>query len=142
MTLEYCADAIALYHGKLVLVERLNTPTGLALPGGRRDTIHGTLEDVASCAIREFQEETGLVLVIHGQLGVYDAPDRDPRGPKISTVVYGVAYGTIRDELYKTKVFLLDLEQLDAYKEQFAFDHYTVIKDWLGQKYQESKNRY
>lgn len=130
MKLEYCADAIALYKGKLVLVERLNFPKGYALPGGRRDTIKGKLEDVAACAVREFEEETGLTLVIEGELGTYDTPGRDPRGPKISTVVYGKASGTMRNEPGKTRVFLLELGEIDQYKDKFAFDHYQIIKDW------------
>ena len=89
MIIEYCSDVIALYQNKLVLIERLETIKGIALPGGRRDLIDGELEDVASCAIREFQEETGLTLIIGGELGTYDKPGRDPRGPKISDTVYG-----------------------------------------------------
>lgn len=130
MTLEYCADAIALYQEKLVLVERLKEPRGYALPGGRRDPINGSLEDVAICAIREFEEETGLTLMIEGELGTYDALNRDPRGPKISTVVYGRAYGNIRNEIGKTRVFLMEPHEIDQYKDQFVFDHYRMIQDW------------
>lgn len=130
MSNEYCADAIAIYQNKLVLVERLSTPKGLALPGGRRDIIRGILENVADCAIREFEEETGLALVIDGELGIYDAPGRDPRGPKISSVVYGRASGRMADESGKTKVLLMELNLVDDYKDQFAFDHYNIIKDW------------
>lgn len=130
MKFEYCADAIALYQGKLVLVERLKEPKGYALPGGRRDLINGKLESVLRCAIREFQEETGLTLIIEGELGTYDTPGRDPRGPKISTVVYGKAYGEMRDEPNKTRVFLIDPDHVDQHKEKFAFDHYQIIKDW------------
>ena len=130
MKLEYCADALAFYQNKLVLVERLGTPKGLALPGGRRDRVESGLEDATKCAIREFKEETGLNLVIEGELGVYDAPGRDPRGPKISTVVYGTAYGKVENEYGKTNVVLLGLDEVDQYGEGFAFDHYQIIKDW------------
>ncbi len=131
MKLEYCADAIALYENKLVLVERLNFPKGLAIPGGRRDVIDGKLEDVEVCAIREYKEETGLVLTIEGTLGTYDAPDRDPRGPKISTVVCGTAKGNIRNETGKTKVLLMNIEDIEKNKDKFAFDHYKILKDWI-----------
>ncbi|MEK6968894.1 MAG: NUDIX domain-containing protein [Nanoarchaeota archaeon] len=130
MKLEYCADAIMIYQNKLVLVERLNEPKGFALPGGRRDYVGGELEEVTTCAIREVEEETGLTLVIEGQLGTYDAPGRDPRGPKISTVVYGKASGEIRDEPNKTRVFLMDLKEVNQHKDYFVFDHYYIIKDW------------
>jgi len=124
--LEYCADAIALYQGKLVLVERLKEPLGYALPGGRYDR----LESAVDCAVREFKEETGLILFIEGMVGTYDTPGRDPRGPKVSTVVYGTANGKMRDEEGKTRVFLLEPGRVDQYEKQFAFDHYTIIKDW------------
>ncbi len=133
MTLEYCADAIAVYHTKLVLVERLNTPTGLALPGGRRDMVQGKLETATECAIREFEEETGLTLVVKGELGTYDAPGRDPRGPKSSTVMYGTAQGNIRSEPGKTKVCLIEPSAVRHYRDQFAFDHYQILVDWQAQ---------
>ena len=126
MKLEYCADAIALHEGKLVLVERLSTPKGYAIPGGRRD--NG--ESVETCAIREYKEETGLSLTIEGTVGTYDAPGRDPRGPKISTAVYGEANGSMRDEPGKTKVFLMDVEDIEKNKNKFAFDHYQILMDW------------
>ena len=132
MKTEYCADAIATYQGKIVLVERLNFPQGYAIPGGRRDYIDNRIEDVYTCAVREFKEETGLDLIIKKELGTYDAPNRDPRGPKISTVVVGSAYGKIRDEIGKTRVFLFDPTELDKYKECFAFDHYKILQDWMG----------
>ncbi|MBN1157633.1 NUDIX hydrolase [Candidatus Woesearchaeota archaeon] len=136
MDLEYCADAIALYEGKLVLVERLGFPKGFAFPGGRRDRVGGgeLFESVEDCAKREFQEETGLALVVDGVLGTYDAPNRDPRGPKISTVVYGTASGTMRSEPGKTQVFLMAPDEVDLHKDMFAFDHYSILKDWQEQK--------
>jgi ADP-ribose pyrophosphatase YjhB (NUDIX family) len=124
--IEYCADAIAVYQGKLVLVERLSEPKGYALPGGRRE--QG--EAPRACAEREFSEETGMSLKVEGELGTYDALDRDPRGRKISTVVFGRASGSMRDEPGKTRVFLMDPKDVDAHKERFAFDHYQIIKDW------------
>lgn len=132
MELEYCADAIALYENKLVLVERLSYPQGYALPGGRRDYIEGQLESVTDCALREFEEETGLQLIIEGKLGTYDSPGRDPRGPKISDVVYGRAEGYMRNEPGKTRVFLMDLLDVDKNKEKFVFDHYQILKGWFG----------
>lgn len=131
MKTEYCADVIAMFQNRLVLVERLKFPEGYALPGGRRDQIGGKLETVRDCAIREFCEETGLTLVIEGGLGTYDAPGRDPRGPKISTVVYGRAEGTMRDEIGKTRVFLMDLCDVSKNEYKFVFDHYQIIGDWL-----------
>ncbi len=130
MQFEYCADAIALYDGKLLLVERLSFPQGYALPGGRRDYIDGVLEDAFSCATRETFEETGLDLIVERVVGTYNAVGRDPRGPKESTVVYGTVSGDLRSEEGKTRAFLMDLCDLDENKDRFAFDHYDIIREW------------
>ncbi len=132
--LEYCADVIATYGQNIVLVERLREPKGWALPGGRRDMIDEVLEDPLNCAIREFSEETGLAFHVSAILGTYDAANRDPRGPKISTVFYGAASGTIHDEIGKTKVFLLDPAEIWERRDRFVFDHYQILMDWLSLK--------
>ena len=80
--IENCADMIAMYNGKLVIIERLSFPMGLAFPGGRLDPG----ESLEECAVREFKEETGLEFRIGYQLGTYSDPDRDPRSHTISTV--------------------------------------------------------
>ena len=121
-----CADAIALYKGKLVLVERLKKPKGLALPGGHKE--RG--ESLEGCIVREFFEETGLALDITYQLHTYSDPKRDPRGEKIATVFYGEAHGRLRNEPGKTRVVLMNLKDIDANKDRFVFDHYQIIKDW------------
>ena len=121
-----CADAIALYNGKLVLVERLKNPKGLALPGGHKETG----ESLEQCIVREMPEETGLEFEIDYQLHTYSDPARDPRGEKESTVFVGEAYGEIRNEEGKTRVVLIDPKDIDQYKDKFAFDHYKILKDW------------
>lgn len=55
-----------------------------ALPGGFMD-MHETLEQAA---IRELEEETGIVVKELLQFKTFDKPDRDPRGRTISTVFY------------------------------------------------------
>lgn len=59
----------------VLLIERINPPYGLALPGGFIDTG----ETVEHAAIREMKEETGLEVELLGILGVYSDPNRDPR---------------------------------------------------------------
>lgn len=130
MKIEYCTDVIATYNNNIVLIERLTFPLGLALPGGRRDMIEGKLEEVIDCGLREFEEETGLSLIVDGVLGIYDSNNRDPRGEKISTVIYGNAYGKIRNEAQKTKVLLMSYEQIERYKQKFVFDHYQILRDY------------
>ena len=130
MTIECCADVIAFYEGKLVLIERLSNPLGLALPGGRLDCG----ESLEQCAMREYDEETGLILSLKGQFRTYSEPNRDPRGQKVSTVFYGLARGKIRNEISKTRVVLYDLTQLASAREKFFFDHYLIIQDFLKSK--------
>ena len=66
----------------LVLVDRKNPPYGNALPGGFIDLG----ESAEQAAVREAFEETNLRVRLTGLLGVYSAPDRDPRQHTISTV--------------------------------------------------------
>lgn len=69
--------------GKIVLIRRRDN--GLwGLPGG----IVSWGEDVATSVQRELKEETGLGLVkLRRLVGVYSAPDRDPRFHSICLVV-------------------------------------------------------
>ena len=60
--------------GTLVFIARRNEPRGWALPGGFVDAG----EDVASAAVREAKEETGLDVELHEQFHVYSDPRRDP----------------------------------------------------------------
>jgi 8-oxo-dGTP diphosphatase len=81
-------DVVALATGsgapRLLLIERRNQPFGgrWALPGGFVD--QG--EQVAQAAQRELAEEAGLEVDALELLGVYDTPDRDPRGWTVSVV--------------------------------------------------------
>lgn len=130
MTIESCADVISLYNGKLVLVNRLKIPKGLAIPGGRLE-VNESLED---CALREFREETGLNLKIHKQLGTYSNPSRDPRGQKVSTTFIGEAFGKIKNEKDKTKVILLKLEEIEKTKSFLFLIIIRLFRIFLNQK--------
>jgi 8-oxo-dGTP diphosphatase len=72
----------------VLLVERANDPFAgeLALPGG---FLRGG-ESLLDTASRELSEETGLdSATFHlEQVGVYSAPDRDPRDPRVITSAY------------------------------------------------------
>lgn len=72
-------------RGEVLLIRRANEPYRdcWALPGGFMD-IDETLEH---CAVRELEEETGLI-VSEKQLrpiGVFSRVDRDPRGRSITS---------------------------------------------------------
>lgn len=75
--------------GRIVLIRRRDNGRW-ALPGGMVDWG----EDVSTAVQRELKEETGLELVkIRRLVGVYSAPDRDPRIHSICIVVEAEVQG-------------------------------------------------
>ena len=86
-------------------------------------------ETTEQCAIRELEEETGLVVSELQQIGAYSKVDRDPRGRTI-TVAYLVRIDAPvavigQDDAAKTEWFpLTALPQL-------AFDHDDIMRDVL-----------
>lgn len=126
------ADVIAHYRGKLVLVRRLRKPLGLALPGGHVDPG----ETPKQTAIREFTEETGLMLNNARFFLERKGKHRDPRYAMSKDRVYiGVATGTVRNEKGFTEVLLMDPKKVRTLpKERFAFDHASILKKYFAEK--------
>ncbi|MBB5958421.1 8-oxo-dGTP diphosphatase [Saccharothrix tamanrassetensis] len=79
---------------RVLLIERGHDPFAgrWALPGGYVDP-HETF---AAAAVRELHEETGVAFEEWSldQVGVYDTPDRDPRGRVMS-----VAFAAVLDHM-------------------------------------------
>lgn len=123
----YCVDVIARHRGKIVLLERLSSIPGLALPGGKVE--EG--EIFSDAARREFKEETGLRLEVEETLGVRAEPGRDPRGHYVTTIFSGIAYGTIRNEDRKTRVLLVDPSEVMNWRENFILDHADILESYL-----------
>jgi len=125
-------DVIIEIGGRIVLIERKNTPLGWAIPGGFIDVG----EPVEAAAIREMREETTLAVELTDLLGVYSRPDRDPRGHTISLVYVGRAQGSPRgdDDAKDARLF-----SLDALPAPLAFDHAEILADY--RRYKETGER-
>ncbi len=122
----YSADVIARLggpSGPFVIVERLGSMKGFALPGGKQDPG----EALSATAVREFYEETGLSLEVFGVLGTFAETGRDPRGHYISTVFLGIAYGQPQGEEGKTRVLLMTEDDIRTHKNTFVFDHFSIF---------------
>lgn len=112
-------------RAEVLLVRRGNDPFRgcWALPGGFMEMD----ETIEQCAVRELNEETGLVVDLADLrlVGVFSAPGRDPRGRTV-TVAYAVhldapVTATAGDDAAEVRWWsLADLPPL-------AFDHAEVI---------------
>jgi 8-oxo-dGTP diphosphatase len=109
----------------IVLIERLNKPYGLALPGGFVDIG----EKVEDALIREMKEETSLDVKIESLLNIYSDPKRDPRFHTASVVYICKAYGVPKAQDDAKEVFIYNLDEIPLSK--LVFDHRKIIEDFL-----------
>ena len=113
--------------GRIVLIRRRDN--GLwGLPGGMVDWG----EDIPTAIQRELAEETGLELTQMRRLvGVYSAPDRDPRIHSICIVVEVEVAGTmkIQDDLEVSDVQAFYPSELPEGK--MAHDHGQQLQDYF-----------
>lgn len=112
----------------IVLIQRKNTPLGLALPGGFVDVG----ESVESAVIREMKEEISLDVKIVKLLGVYSDPKRDMRFHTASVTYVCKAYGKPigADDAKEASVYKLNNIPLD----KLVFDHKLILEDYLKEQ--------
>ncbi|UCG95024.1 MAG: NUDIX hydrolase [archaeon] len=124
-------DIIAERDGKIVIITRGIEPHKgkLANPGGHVD--YG--ETIENAAVREMKEETGLDIRLKGILGVYSDPERDPRRHTITVAFLAeVIGGKLEAGDDAREVGFYEVEKLK--KEDFAFDHWKIIQDYVKWK--------
>lgn len=114
--------------GRIVLIRRRDN--GLwSLPGGMVDWG----EDIPTAVHRELAEETGLELVnIRRLVGVYSAPERDPRIHSICIVVEAEVKGRmkVQDTLEVMEVKAFAPTSLPP--GQLAHDHTQQLQDYFA----------
>jgi ADP-ribose pyrophosphatase YjhB (NUDIX family) len=116
--------------GRIVLIQRRDNQKW-GLPGGMVDWG----QDIPTTVKRELVEETGLELSkIRRLVGVYSAPDRDPRIHSICVLVEADVEGTMenKDILEILAVEAFDLSSLP--KSNLSHDHQRQLQDYLDGK--------
>jgi ADP-ribose pyrophosphatase YjhB (NUDIX family) len=123
-------DIIINFNGGIVLIERLNDPKGIAIPGG----FHEWGLSAEANAEKEALEETNLRLVRPTIFDVVSDPARDPRGHIVSIVFEAIGVGQLKagDDAKAARVYTYDeIRELIARK-QLMFDHATILTKYLA----------
>ncbi len=117
----------------IILIERLHTPFGWAIPGGFID--YGEAAETA--ARREAIEEIGRSIRLVELLGVYSDPQRDPRQHTMSVVYIATATGEPQagdDAKQAHVVNLAEVPGLIA-SDRLCFDHGQMLQDYCDYRY-------
>lgn len=115
-------------NGQIVLVRRRDNGKW-SLPGGIIDWG----EDILTASRRELAEETGLKLLRTGRLvGVYSAPNRDPRFHAVCVALEAQVDGDFSvsdtDEILEVKAFAVTALP----KGQLSHDHDQLLQDYFA----------
>ncbi len=127
-------DVAIVREESILLVKRGHDPYkgSWVFPGGFIE--YG--ETAEAAAVREVMEETGVRIRLRDILGVYSAPDRDPRKHVLSVVFVGEyvsGHPIGGDDAAEAKWFeIKEAETMDL-----GFDHGLILRDlkrWLCSK--------
>jgi ADP-ribose pyrophosphatase YjhB (NUDIX family) len=116
--------------GQIVLVRRRDNGKW-ALPGG----MVNWGQDLATTVKRELAEETGLELSQIGRLvGIYSAPDRDPRVHSICVVIEADVQGTmqVQDTVEISEVQAFERSAIPM--ADLSHDHEQQLQDYFSGK--------
>src|SRR5689334_18146616 len=111
-------------EGKFLLIDRTDG-LGFTIPGG----IVRYRETVEQCVLREAREETGYDVTISGIVGVYSAPDRDPRLRAVSIAYKGSILGGTEHGSKEGQTCWCTPGQVFG---KMAFDCEHMLKDYLS----------
>ena len=117
----------------IILIDRINLPYGLAIPGGYAE--YG--KSFEKNAIKEAEEETGLevILLDNKPLCVQSDPDRDPRGHMASIVYLARGTGELKkgifDDARDPTLYSLDEVAELIKSRKLAFDHGEILQKYL-----------
>ena len=120
-------DAVIKFNKtSIVLIRRKNQPFKgeLALPGGFVEVG----ERVEDACIREAYEETNIRVTIKKLIGVFSAPNRDPRGHNISIAFLCEPLTDSEKPIAKDDAQSLEIVKItDIASLKLAFDHKDII---------------
>ncbi|MEW6494974.1 MAG: NUDIX hydrolase [Cyanobacteriota bacterium] len=117
-------------NGQIVLIRRRDNGKW-GLPGG----MVNWGQDLPTTLRRELEEETGLELIeIRRLVGVYSAPDRDPRIHSICVVVEAEVQGTmeVKDTLEISEVRAFERSEIPI--GELSHDHDQQLQDYFNGK--------
>jgi 8-oxo-dGTP diphosphatase len=120
-------DGIVFDNGKVLLLKRRIEPFEgyWVLPGGHLRY----KERLEECVVREVKEETGLDTRIIRLVGVYSAPDREPRGHAVSVCyLLKIKGGKPNPNEESSEIRFFDPKNLP---DKIGFDHRKMIEDAL-----------
>ena len=129
-------DPLIVKGNKIILSKRAVEPFKgfLELPGGMVE--YG--ETVENAVVRETREETGLKVRIKDILGVYSAPERDPRFHAVSIAFIVEPIGGRLKGSFEGEPAWYDVKEIKLNK--LGFGHEKILKDYL--KWKKKKGTY